>query len=477
MFFLNDENIDVLVNILRKASVSSLFNRAPSRSCHFNFSPSQSRHRNCLSGGDTLAYRSISAGTLSLVLLSTLVQPSLAGGLERGGYNIDQLFDASQFSIQSGVIYVMPQRKLKNAKDIDATDGLGSNGLGGGSTSTNETENYAIPYGGIKAGLGDVDCLVDYSQPFGAHTNPGANWVGAQNNIETEIKTRNYGATCSYKFDLGPGQLRIIGGTFYQEVEGSKERLVLAPAILTGISPTFAGYTGVGRLNLEDDAWGWRAGVAYEIPEYALRASLVYNSRVKYDNLTGTVDLTQVPIGAGAASGRITDVYGAAEAPDSLELKVQSGIAPDWLAFGSVKWTNWSVLQSIALCPVATRGTSCTAKNQLTSLDLGYRDGWTVTGGVGHKFNDQWSGAVSVTWDRGTSDGYGAQTDSWTLGVGAAYSPTENIEWRLAGALGVLTSGSSGTIVKDGVTYGDDATYSFGNDLVAAISTSIKVKF
>jgi long-subunit fatty acid transport protein len=30
--------------------------------------------------------------------------------------------------------------------------------------------------------------------------------------------------------------------------------------------------------------------------------------------------------------------------------------------------------------------------------------------------------------------GYGAQTDSWLLGVGAAYSPTENIEWRLAGA-------------------------------------------
>jgi long-chain fatty acid transport protein len=418
-----------------------------------------------------LAYRSISAGTLSLVLLSTLVQPSFAGGLDRGGYNIDQLFDASQFSIQSGVIYFMPQRKLKNAKDIDATDGLGSNGTGGGSKSANETENYAIPYGGIKAGLGDVDCLVDYSEPFGAHTNPGANWVGAQSNIETKVSSRNYAATCSYKFDVGPGQLRLIGGTFYQEIEGSKERLVLAPGLIG------SSLTGVGRLDLEDSAWGWRAGVAYEIPEYALRASLVYNSRVKYDSLTGTVDLTQAPVGAAPYSGKITNVYGAAEAPDSLELKLQSGIAPDWLAFGSVKWTNWSVLQSIALCPVGTGNGSCNSKNQLTSLDLGYRDGWTVTGGVGHKFNDQWSGAVSVTWDRGTSDGYGSQTDSWMLGVGAAYSPVENVEWRLAGAVGILTSGSSGTIVKDGITYGDDVTYSFGNDLVAAISTSIKVKF
>lgn len=467
----------MLVNFLRKASISSLFNRVRSRSCHFNLSPSQSHHRNCLSGGDTLASRKVLAAALPLVMISTLTQTAFAGGLERGGYNIDQLFDASQFSIQSGVIYVMPQRKLKNAKDTDPSDGLGSNGRGGGSTTADDTENYAIPYGGIKGGIGDLDCLVDYSEPFGAHTNPGANWVGAQNNIETKITTHNYGATCSYKFDMGPGQLRVIGGTFYQEVEGFKERYVFNPALLGGTG------TGIGRLDLEDQAWGWRAGVAYEIPEYALRASLVYNSRVKYDNLTGTVDLTQAIGGIApynrAPYGRVTPVFGSAEAPDSLEFKVQSGIAPDWLAFGSVKWTNWSLLQSISLCPTATRGRTCSATSgtQLTSLDLLYQDGWTVTGGIGHKFNDQWSGAVSLTWDRGTSHGYGAQTDSWTLGVGAAYSPTENIEWRLAGALGILTSGSSGAITQNGVTYGDDVSYDFGNDLVAAISTSIKVKF
>ncbi|OCJ03698.1 long-chain fatty acid transporter [Rhizobium sp. AC44/96] len=424
-----------------------------------------------------MASRMASASILSLALFSTLVQPSFAGGLDRGGYNIDQLFDASQFSIQSGVIYVMPQRKLKDAKDTNPADGSGSNGFGAGSTTADDTENFAIPYGGIKGGYGDVDCLLDYSEPFGAHTNPGANWVGAQNNIETEIKTRNYAATCSYKFDVGPGQLRVIGGTFYQEVEGFKERYVVNPALLGGTG------TGIGRLDLEDQGWGWRAGVAYEIPEYALRASLVYNSRVKYDNLTGTVDLTQVTGAVApyntAPYGTVTNVFGAAEAPDSLELKLQSGIAPDWLAFGSVKWTNWSVLQSIALCPTSTRSIKCTpgGATELTSLDLLYRDGWTVTGGVGHKFNDQWSGAVSLTWDRGTSHGYGAQTDSWTLGVGAAYSPTENIEWRVAGALGILTSGSSGAITQNGITYGDDVSYSFGNDLIAAVSTSIKVKF
>lgn len=426
-----------------------------------------------------MAARMFSRGVTSLIAFSALASPSFAGGLERGGYNIDQLFDTSPFSFQSGITYVTPQRKLKNVRDTDTSASPGGGNLNNRPSTADDTANYAIPYFGFKGGFGDVvDCLVDYSEPFGGHTNPGLNWAGANNNIETEIKTRNYGGTCSYRFDVGPGQLRIIGGAFYQEVEGFKERLVSTVPLLVGTGD------GVGRLDLEDNGWGWRAGLAYEIPEYAMRASLVYNSRVKYDNLTGTVDLTQVtaPVGqlSAAPYGRITPVFGSAEAPDSLELKLQSGIAPDWLAFGSVRWTNWSVLQSVPFCPTSTKGlVACTSGGgtELTSLDLLYRDGWTITGGVGHKFNDQWAGAVSLTWDRGTSQGYGAQTDSWTLGVGAAFTPTEHIEWRVAGAVGLLTSGSSGVVTQNGVTFGDDVSYSFGNDLVAALSTSLKVKF
>ncbi|MBB3310600.1 long-chain fatty acid transport protein [Rhizobium sp. BK196] len=422
-----------------------------------------------------MAARMFSRGVTSLIVFSALASPSFAGGLERGGYNIDQLFDTSSFSFQSGIIYVTPQRKLTNARDTAPADG----NLNNRSSTADDTANYTIPYIGFKAGFGDaIDCLVDYSEPFGGHSDPGLNWAGANNNIETEIKTRNYGGTCSYRFDVGPGQLRVIGGGFYQEVEGFKERLVapIGP-------PASAIYSGIGRLDLGDEAWGWRAGLAYEIPEYAFRASLVYNSRVKYDNLTGTVDLTEVPKAinpANPALGVVTPVFGSAEAPDSLELKLQSGIAPDWLAFGSVKWTNWSVLQSVPFCPTSTKGlVACTSggATELTSLDLLYRDGWTITGGVGHKFNDQWAGAVSLTWDRGTSQGYGAQTDSWTVGVGAAFTPTEHIEWRVAGAVGILTSGSSGVVTQNGVTFGDDVSYSFGNDLVAALSTSLKVKF
>ena len=39
-----------------------------------------------------MAARMFSRGVTSLIILSAVASPSFAGGLERGGYNIDQLF-------------------------------------------------------------------------------------------------------------------------------------------------------------------------------------------------------------------------------------------------------------------------------------------------------------------------------------------------------------------------------------------------
>jgi long-chain fatty acid transport protein len=396
----------------------------------------------------------LGAGCFSLALIGT----AHAGGIERGGYDIDLLFDPAPVASEAEATYVMPERKLKNAVDT-------SGGNLTVSSTANDSESYWVPRIGVKAEVvKGVDCMVDYSQPWGAHTAPGT-WNGAYSNIETDINSNNYATTCSYKMDAGKGQLRFIGGVFYQEVYGFKESL---------ITPAAPG--AVGRVDLEGTGWGWRTGLAYEIPEIALRASLVYNSQVKLDNLSGTLDLSQ--IGGGTPA-----IYGNASMPDSVELKLQSGIAPGWLAFGSIKWVNWSVLQSIPICSQDFKGLApCTTVSpvpiRLTSLDLMYRDGWTVTSGIGHKFNEQWSGAAQIAWDRGTSHGVGSQTDTWTVGAGASYTPTPAIELRLGGAIGVMTSGHSGTLTdENGYEAGTDVSYDFGNDLVTAISGSVKIRF
>lgn len=400
-------------------------------------------------------------GTLKSAMVAmaasvALASAAQAGGLERGGYNIDLLFDTSRFATEAVGTYVMPQRKLNNVVDNNAGDGT----PGGPANGVKDTESYLVPRLGAKVGIGEyVDCMADYSQPYGAHSNPGRNWAGANSNTETDIGSDGYAATCSVKFQAGKGQLRVIGGVSHLEVSGFKERLVF-------VLPPAAG-TGIGRVDLEGSGTGWRTGVAYEIPEIAFRASAVYYSEVNLNSISGTLDLTQVPIPV-PGGGVVTPIFGAATMPQAFEIKVQSGIAPGWLAFGSVKWVDWSVLQSIALCPTAAAALGCSAATQATSLDLYYRDGWTVTGGVGHKFNDNLSGLVALTWDRGTSTTVGSQSDTWTVSAGGSYTPNKNVEIRLGGALGVLTSGSS-----------SDAriNYDYGSDLVAAVSGSLKVKF
>jgi long-chain fatty acid transport protein len=413
----------------------------------------------------------MSRGILAALAAGMLQSPAVAGGIERGGYNIDLLFDPSRFAVESTATFVMPQRRLKNVQDTNTLPApLPSVPLNsfGYSSSADDSENYWSPRIGAKAGYENFDCMFDYSQPYGAHSKPGANWAGAYQNVETKIDSDNYALTCSYKFDAGPGQVRLIGGGSYLEMDGFKERLVIAPEILALAAPGFGG-NGIGRLDLSGDGWGWRAGIAYEIPEYAFRASLMYYSEVKLSDVSGTVDLTRLPPSStNPFSGLVTDVTGSTAMPEAIELKLQSGIAEDWLAFGSVKWTDWSQLQRI---PFYNSGV------EITSLDLGYRDGWTITGGIGHKFNEKWSGAASVTWDRGTSGEFGAQTDTWLFSAGLAYAATENVEIRFGGVLGVLTSGSSSSTVIDGVAAGDEATYDYGNDLVAALSTSLKVRF
>ncbi len=418
------------------------------------------------------------------VACAALAHNAAAGGLERGGYNIDLLFDPGQVVAGSTFVFVVPDRVLYNVRDTNPADGLGSDGLGGGATSVRSSVDYWLPQVGLKFGAFDaIDCLLDYSQPWGADTNPGADWVGANNNIETVIDSDNYSATCSYRTDLGPGQIRFIGGVSYQEVGGFKEQLVVAVPTFTG--GAFSD-SGIGRIDLGGSGYGWRIGMSYEIPEIALRASLVYNSAVKLDNITGTLDLTQVPSIINPANpllGQVTDIFGSGTMPQSVELKLQSGIAPGWLAFGSVKWVDWSVMQTVAFCPTAIKSMGiddCTYNGgyRATSLDLLYRDGWTITAGLGHQVTDTLGVSAYAGWDRGTSTGLGTETDTWVLAGGGAWSPSPNVELRFGAAVGIMTAGSSGVVTdSDGNEFGTDISYDFGNDLISAFSLGLKVNF
>lgn len=402
-----------------------------------------------------------------LACATALTGNALAGGFSRGTADTDVLFEDGNFTMRAGVLYVAPQRGYESVTVA---------GVPTSSTDGDYTEAYVVPNFAIKLNLTDrARCAGTYTQPFGANSTYGSQAINAgiwadaldgaaqpSGTAYTHFSTEEFGLTCGYRFQAGRGNLWVIGGGFLKSISYDEGNRIGSP-----LSPVSS--LPVGSLSLsENDVPGYRLGVAYEIPEIALRVQGIYRSKVEH-NLTGTFSVT----GLGLLNPAST---GAATMPQSFELKAQSGIAPGWLAFGSIKWTDWSVLQTLNY--------TTTPGNNRTK-DFFYKDGWTFTAGVGHQFNDTVSGSVSLTYDKGVSTTEDVNKDTFTLATGVSLTGDNGGELRVGGAVSYLQGGSvsqaascldgPGTICGSGVGAAYDNT--IGGDWSYALGASYKVSF
>lgn len=361
----------------------------------------------------------------ALIAMATAAQ---AGGFSRGTADTDILFEPGNFAARAGVTVIAPSRKYTASP------------LAPHLVGTNQHRTYAIPSAAVKYQLAsNFSCAGTYTQPLGASSEwAGPGKPGASGFKQKEdLLVHELGLTCGFNFDVGKGRLWLLGGGFLEQVDYDLDLYIPAVPPLPAAS--------AGTVSLEGRQGGFRLGAAYEIPDIALRGQILYRSgtTMKPD---GTADLGPF-LGSGAVSGR-------GKAPQSVELKLQSGIAPGWLAFGSVKWTDWSVNERLTV----------TTHLGATPDIYNWRDGWTVTGGVGHAFTDRLSGSLSFTWDKGVSTGYDLRSTTYTLAAGASYKDDWGGEFR--GGLGLirLTSAeefTTGSAVDSGWAYAASLSYRF----------------
>lgn len=354
-------------------------------------------------------------GMIAAAALVGFVTAAEAGGFSRGEADTDILFEDGTAAFRLKSTFVAPQRGYETINGVRATDG-------------DYTDSYFVPSIAAKVRVTDsFSCGGTYTQPFGASSSYGPQaWAAdaltsptGNYTIEAGFDTHEYGLTCAVNFDLEKGRFYFLGGVFLQSFD-------------------YKEVSRLGTLRLEDDSEiGYRIGAAYEMPEIALRAEVMYRSQIDHDGGGSfTVSAEGAPVlsfitGSVVPAGTVLPAVGAGSLPQSVEVSLQSGIAPGWLAFGSVKWTDWSVLPTL---DYTITGLGPLYKN------FRFRDGWTITGGVGHTFTDTVSGAVSLTWDRGVGQGADIMTDTWTVGVGAAIKAGPG-EFRVGGAVSYLTSG------------------------------------
>lgn len=246
---------------------------------------------------------------------------------------------------------------------------------------------------------------------------------------QVEVDSQNL----AFVFGFQPNQnWNFYAGPVYQTVKGNVKLRGQAYSLYNGYDANIKETSGVG----------WLAGLAYQIPDIALKTSLTYRSEIDHDvnidenlSLLSFPALTTVLSGLGVSGSQLAAINSNGKTtittPQSVNLDFQTGIMANTVAFANVRWVNW---KDFSIQPYKF-GKVSEAVGPLISRPNGFNlveysdDQWSANVGVGRKLNEQWAGNVSVGWDSGAGNPVttlGPTEGYWNVGLGVQYSPQPN---------------------------------------------------
>lgn len=324
-----------------------------------------------------------------------VAQTAAAGGIDRSGQSVSVIHEDGNYGEFS----------------LGYVDGKVS-GVAAGQASGDVAPAYTQISGAYKWGYGGpIDVAVIFDQPWGATVDyaAGTTYPLAGSNATLTSQA----ITVVGKYDLGGG-FSLHGGARAQTLE------------MDVSLPVVASYTGQGDRTV---GYGYLVGASYEKPEIALRVSLTYNSAVDHD--IPTTETGPVP---GTSTTRVTT-------PQSVNLDFQTGIAADTLLFGSARWVEWG---GFDISPIGYATVPSTGPSLVAFAD----DKITYSLGLGRKFNDNWSGAVTLGYEAasgGTSSNLAPTDGRRSVGVGATYTMGD---MEITGGVSYVLIGDTTTVVS-----------------------------
>ncbi|MCU4377639.1 OmpP1/FadL family transporter [Acinetobacter haemolyticus] len=353
------------------------------------------------------------------LLLSLLPTTSaFAAALDRSGQSISAFLQPSNY-FEAGITFLSADVSGKDTSQNNTGDMANHYYSPSAALKIQATEQFSIgllydhPYGADAEYHGQNNFVENRPVPF-------------QGNTSVTVRTENLNLLFGYQ----PNQnWNLYAGAVYQTLDAS--------VLLRGTS--YIAYNGYDFKTGRDEAVGWLAGVAYQIPEIALKASLTYRAKIKHEmnayekhNAAGMIpsspDLNASLIQINNAQG-VTEIT----TPQSINLDLQTGIMENTVAFANIRWVNW---KDFAIRPYKFGEASLlsdivkgTGKKDGFDLVAYTDDQYSVTAGVGRKLNEQWAGNVSVGWDSGAGNPVttlGPTEGYWNVGLGVQYSPAPN---------------------------------------------------
>ncbi|CUH59522.1 outer membrane protein transport protein [Thalassobacter stenotrophicus] len=320
---------------------------------------------------------------LAALLTTATATSALAGGIDRSGQFLGPLF---QDGGETGSYFQF------GIGSVEPSVGVSVPGL----TGSDPLDTYVPWSAAIKLDVTDkLSFAIIGDQPFGANVNysglPFQSALLQGLNVEPGANIKTQAWTGVLRYELNE-TLSVHGGLRAQKASGQ-----VNTRVGTGVVPPFR------QLNASSDfALGALVGVAYERPEIALRIALTYNSEID-QKLTGT-EITDIVSPATTAFTVTT--------PASLNLEFQTGVAADTLLFGSVRYVEWDGFN------LTTPGAG-----QYVNFD---KDTTTYSLGLGRRFNDTWSAAVTLGFeakgDFAANSALAPTTGSQSIGLAATYT-------------------------------------------------------
>ena len=286
---------------------------------------------------------------------------AFAGGIDRSGQSIGAIFEEGSYA------------ELSYGS---VTPSITGSILGGNIESGNIAPSYGQLGLAYKRDVNDrVSVALIIDQPFGAAVAYGGTTYPLAG-TSAEVNATSTTAVGRYKFN---DNVSVHFGPRYLAADGNYTLAVGGGTLYTS---TYEQGTGSGYV----------AGVAYERKDIALRVALTYSSAIDLELEGSAGDLN-------------------ATMPKSWNLDFQSGVAADTLVFGSIRHVGWSeaVIHDVAF-------------GDLVSYD---QDTTSYTLGVGRKFSDSFSGALSVGYEEeqgGTASNLAPTDGNMSIGIGGTYT-------------------------------------------------------
>lgn len=321
-----------------------------------------------------------------------------AGGLDRSGQSIAAFLQPGNY-LEAGISVVDPTVRGRDESNHTISD---------------MADDYYFPQAAIKIQATDqISVGLIYDQPYGAdsiYAIDGSNFANATEGTKVKVRTNNITALIGYQPN---SNWNIYAGPVWQTVKANIKTNGIAYKSLSNY-----------QINVsEEEAYGWLAGFAYQIPEIALKASVTYRSEITHN--AKSVETSNLPAYAGVTGRPELSLLGyiagqtQAVTPQSVNIDLQSGIAANTLAFANLRWVHWD--QFTVTPPLL----NFVGQNLISYSD----DQYSITTGLSHKFSDQWAGTVAVGFDSGAGNPVttlGPTEGYWSVGLGGQYSPSEN---------------------------------------------------